>query len=212
MEAIPSTLRKLLVPLDGLTTYSRNPRKGDLELLKESLKQHGQFRPLVVRAGSNEILAGNGTAEAARQLGWTEIAVTFVDVDDDEAARIVLIDNRTADRGGYDQGLLADLLQSLPEPTRGTGYSEDSLKTILAATDRLGPEDVQEARDAMAPGEGNRELRPEPNELVVRYGTQLFHLEEDEADQLRQAIESYVSEFGTLYGFFLWVLGGGSSD
>ena len=48
--------------------------------------------------------------QAAKALGWPEIAVTWVDVDEEQAARIVLVDNRTNDLAGYDEAALADLL------------------------------------------------------------------------------------------------------
>src|SRR5215472_913879 len=131
MTGIAPTLAKLTVPLDSLKPYSRNARKHDLETLRASLRHHGQYRPIVVRAGSNEILAGNGTWAAAKAEGWREIACTFVDVDDDQAARIVLVDNRSNDLAGYDEAVLADLLESLPT-LDGTGYGQDDLDELLA--------------------------------------------------------------------------------
>lgn len=89
---IPATLAGLVVAVDSLRLYGQNPRRGDVDSICESLRNHGQYRPIVVRAGTNEVLAGNHTLAAARKLGWAEIAATFVDVDDDQAARIVLVD------------------------------------------------------------------------------------------------------------------------
>lgn len=128
---IPPTLAELKVPINGLTPYSENPRRGNIEVIVESLARHGQYRPIVVRAKTFEVLAGNHTLLAARELGWTEIAATFVEVSDDEAARIVLVDNRAADLGGYDDRVLAALLESLDDLT-GTGFTDDDLETLLA--------------------------------------------------------------------------------
>lgn len=123
---IPPTLAALAVPVDSLVPWSRNPRRGDVDVIIESLEHNGQYRPIVVRTSTREVLAGNHTLEAARRLGWPEIAATFVDVDDDQAARIVLVDNRANDLAGYDAPTLADILDSLPDLT-GTGFDAADL-------------------------------------------------------------------------------------
>lgn len=66
-------------------------------------------------------------------LGWPEIAATFVDVDDDEAARILLVDNRLNDTSpGYDNGLLLSLLTDLGD-LDGTGYDAQALDELVTA-------------------------------------------------------------------------------
>ncbi len=127
---IPDTLAELKVPIAGLKLYGKNPRRGNVAAIAESLAAHGQYRPIVVRQGTNEVLAGNHTLRAAWQLGWVEIAATFVAVDDETAARIVLVDNRASDLGTYDDGALAELLAGLPG-LEGTGYDQHDLDRLL---------------------------------------------------------------------------------
>jgi len=127
---IHSTLDDLVVAIDGLKHYGKNPRKGDVAAIAESLEHNGQYKPIVVRAGTNEVLAGNHTLKAARELGWDRIAVTFVDVTDDQAARIVLVDNRTNDLAGYDEAALAEMLQELPD-LAGTGFTVDAVDALV---------------------------------------------------------------------------------
>jgi len=122
------------LPITDLSTYGRNPRRGDVEVICESLRELGQYRPLVVNKGTktgrvNEILAGNHTYLAAKRLGWTEIDCHLVDYGETEAARVVLVDNRSADLGTYDDAALAELLGSLPDLT-ATGYTEDDLVNL----------------------------------------------------------------------------------
>lgn len=145
---IHETLTKLTVPVDGLKPYHRNPRQGDIGAIVSSLEHHGQYRPIVVNARTQEVLAGNHTLAAARELGWTEIAATFVDVDDDQAARIVLVDNRANDLAHYDGETLTDILKELATETEyrleGTGFTGDDLDDLLA--------ELQEPLDATPPG------------------------------------------------------------
>ena len=131
---IPETLSALAVPIDSLTPYQDNPRRGDLEAIKESLAANGQYRPIVANRRTGEVLAGNHTLRAAEQLGWTRIAVTWVDVDDETARRIVLVDNRSNDLAGYDDALLASILEDLPD-LEGTGYDQAALAELLAGRD-----------------------------------------------------------------------------
>lgn len=134
-DGIPATLEALAVPVGDLVPYAANPRRGDLGSLRESLRHHGQYRPLVARTGTNEVLAGNHTLAAAKELGWTKIAVTYVDCDDDQAARIVLVDNRSNDVAGYDDAALVELLQQVQGDTghlEGTGFSDADLAALLA--------------------------------------------------------------------------------
>jgi site-specific DNA-methyltransferase (adenine-specific) len=112
---IHDSLAELAVPIKSLRPYKGNPRVGDIATIRESLETNGQYRPIVVRRATNEVLAGNHTWQAARELGWQEIAATFVDVDAEQARRIVLVDNRAKDLAGtgWTSGELDRLLDSL---------------------------------------------------------------------------------------------------
>ena len=101
---------ELAQPIDSISTHARNVRQGDVGAIVQSLKAHGQYRPIVVHQETNQILAGNHTYLAARSLGWDKIAVTYVDCDDDTALRILLADNRANDLATYDDSSLAALL------------------------------------------------------------------------------------------------------
>lgn len=135
--SILDTLKDLVIPMDTVKPFPKNPRRGDVEFIKWSLSEKNQYRPIVVnrregtRYGDGTIIAGNHTCLAARELGWTEIAATFVDVDDGTARDIALIDNASADRAYNDPELLAALLKEAPDPERA-GYSEEFLGDLLA--------------------------------------------------------------------------------
>jgi ParB-like chromosome segregation protein Spo0J len=123
------------VPLDALTPHPRNVRQGDVGAISESLKAHGQYRPIVAQRSTGHILAGNHTFKAAQALGWSEIAVTFLDVSDDQAVRIMLADNRTNDLATYDDAALVETLRELGETDdglAGTLFDGDALDEIIA--------------------------------------------------------------------------------
>lgn len=138
MTGIPKTLDRLSVSVDSLKPYPGNPRRGNVDSIVKSLERNGQYRPIVVNKRTSEVLAGNHTLLAARKLGWDEIAATFVDVDEDQAARIVLVDNRANDVAGYDDDELRELLESLPD-LDGTGWDENALAELLGSVETLSP-------------------------------------------------------------------------
>lgn len=150
---IHPTLSQLTVPVAGLQHYGKNPRKGDVAAIAHSLEVNGQYKPIVVRTGTMEVLAGNHTLKAARELGWDQIAATFVDVDDDRAARIVLVDNRTNDLATYDDAELQALLASLPD-VDGTGFSQDDLDAMIHGAEQEpaeAPDSADELPEKPAP-------------------------------------------------------------
>lgn len=126
-----------LVPVARLALMEGNPREGDIGAISESLRLNGQYRPIVARRDGT-VLVGNHTVQAAYALGWKEIAVVWADVDDEEAAKIVLVDNRTADLATYDGTELGQLLTSL-HGWDGTGFDPDDVEAILAGGDPKPP-------------------------------------------------------------------------
>lgn len=137
------------VATSSLDLYPGNPRRGDIDAIKESLEVNGQYRPLVVSRRTMQVLAGNYTLTAARELGWTEIAVVLLDVDDGQARRIVLVDNKTGDLAENDSAALLELLDSL-EGLDATGYDERAVDELL---DELQPPPLDEEEIPSPPSE-----------------------------------------------------------
>ena len=128
------------VPVSDLVLDPHNPRRGAIDALKESLEANGQYRQIVANRGDMQVVAGNHTLMAARELGWREIEVSFIDVPPEVARRISLVDNRSADLATYDDEELVEILGSL-EDLYGTGYTTDDLHELL---DELGPPPLEE--------------------------------------------------------------------
>lgn len=109
-----------LVPIRGLKPYPGNARRGNIDAIVDSLTHHGQYRPIVITQ-DNVILAGHHVVQAAKRLGWKAVAAVQVDVTDQQAARIVIADNRIADLASYDESALLHLIENLPD-LDGTGF------------------------------------------------------------------------------------------
>jgi ParB-like chromosome segregation protein Spo0J len=173
---IVEQLQPLAYPLKKLKLLPGNPRKGDVEAVKRSYERFGQRKPIVAhRDGTIE--AGNHQFLAAKALGWTEIAVVFVDDDDQTAKAFALADNRTSDLGTYDSEALAELLADVAVDSDlllATGYDEADLEALMSLIE---PPDLDELAEEI--GEPTEE---DALERVV------LKLPEDLAEALRSEI------------------------
>lgn len=85
------------LPIAAIKPSPRNPRTrvDSIAELAESLRAHGLMQPVVVRpvASGYELIAGHRRLEAAKLLGWTEIAAVVRDETDDRAYILTLVEN-----------------------------------------------------------------------------------------------------------------------
>ena len=105
------------VPIDSLTPDPDNARthpEANMKALAGSLETFGQVKPLIVN-GQSIVLAGNGTLEAAKSLGWTEIEVAQIPMGWtwEQQRAYALADNRTAELADWDSDKLAAQLLEL---------------------------------------------------------------------------------------------------
>jgi hypothetical protein len=104
------------------TSKSKALRAGNLNARRLSVQMHHV---------TDLADAGNHTWQAARQEGWTEIARTLTDVDEEEARGIVAADNAIAEKAKRDPDALAELLGGLDD-LEATGYTDADLAKLLA--------------------------------------------------------------------------------
>lgn len=112
-----SELKIETVLISSLTPDPANARNHDsknLDAIANSLRLFGQRKPLTVTPDSI-VVTGNGTLEAAKQMGWTEIAIarTPVGWSYEQIRAWALADNRTAELAEWDSATLADQLLEL---------------------------------------------------------------------------------------------------
>ena len=180
----PIQVQARIVPIDSLKPYPINPRRGNLRAIEESLRTNGQYRPIVVQETTQYILAGNHTWLAAKNLGWSEIAITVVDCDERSAKKIVLADNRTSDLGSFDDSLLLELLEQL-DSWEGTGYDTDEFDKIDGLYEAPLPspkEEKDEDKPSIAP--------PSSSEIehLVRIGLYVLEVDGDELESLSKGL------------------------
>ncbi|MCA9316658.1 MAG: ParB N-terminal domain-containing protein, partial [Planctomycetes bacterium] len=101
-------LEPLLRPICELRQDPDNARSHDernLAAIRDSLTRFGLQKPIVV-SPDNIVIAGNGTLQAARDLGWTHIACVTTDLAGLDARGFALADNRSAELATWDMEAL----------------------------------------------------------------------------------------------------------
>ena len=117
-------------PLNQIQPHPKNARKGNTKLIAESLKENGQYKPIIVDAKTGNILAGNHTYKAACELGWDTInTIKLPNLTAKQATKILLADNRTSDEATYDYDQLTQLIDEIRDDLEGTGWTVDDIPT-----------------------------------------------------------------------------------
>lgn len=137
INRIASALEPLIVPIDSLIPDPLNARQHperNQQAIKESLIAYGQVKPIIVSKETRHIIAGNGTWQAAKSMGWTSIAAVLVEMSQAEAVGYGLADNRTAELARWDFAMVAKLDAILQEQGLGMiGWSKDELEVLRIA-------------------------------------------------------------------------------
>ena len=137
---------------DPANARKHSPR--NLKAIRDSLNVFEQQKPIVVDS-RGVVIAGNGTLQAARELGWEEIAVVVTDLDPAHAQAFGIADNRTAELAEWDTDVLGQLLEGM----------DSDLADILSIDDLELPDSI----DGGEQGEGltDPDEVPEPPEEPI---------------------------------------------
>ena len=148
----PRTVRQefATVEVSRLKEHPRNPRRGEVDAIQESIQANGFYGTIVAQESTGYILAGNHRWKAAVNEGLLTVPVMWVSVDDEAALRILLADNRTADLADYDNASLVELLAEIANSTGtllGTGYDQDALDELIAEVSGIKPDKADSPTD-----------------------------------------------------------------
>lgn len=122
---------------------ARNHSKKNLEAIKGSLARFGQQKPIVVTDG-NVVIAGNGTLEAARALGWETIWVTRSQLKGSDVTAFAIADNRTGELAEWNLDVLPGTLEALGQEfdLGEIGFDSDDLAKLISEDSSREEEDL----------------------------------------------------------------------
>lgn len=174
MEICPD-LEHLAVALVELRPDPRNARKHDdrnIQAIVSSLREFGQQKPIVALVDGT-VIAGNGTMEAARLLGWTRVAVVRF-ANEERARAYAIADNRTSELSTWDHEILSEMLSGIRDEggdLETVGFSDLDLDRMLQVE---GPVDPNEEWKGMPEFD-------QPDKTAARQIVMNFKSDEDAA-------------------------------
>lgn len=141
--------------ISALRSYARNARthsKKQIKQIAASIERFGFNNPVLV-SDDNEIIAGHGRVEAAKQLGWTKVpTLALSHLSDKERQAYILADNKLALDAGWDREILAIELQALVDvdfDVELTGFSLAEVDLVLDEYSDADPDGREAPEDAV---------------------------------------------------------------
>jgi DNA modification methylase len=124
------------VPISSLHLDPANAREHgekNLDAIRGSLARFGQCEPLVVQRRSSRVVGGNGRLTAMKAMGWSDVDIVELDLDDTQATALAIALNRTAETAEWNLPALSQILQSLQsqDAIEGIGFDEKEIDRLL---------------------------------------------------------------------------------
>lgn len=184
-----------------LKHHPRNVRKHNLAAIEHGLRSYGQQTPLVIQKSTGYVCKGNGTLKVARDvLGWSFVAVSVEDFDDETALRYLLDDNRASDLSEYDRPALGALLKELDGEggLQSTLWDLDSAETVWAELGQITTvHTTTEADYAESPEEFAARLEAKRSDRAVGLKEVVLVMEPEAYEQFALTVSRLSRAYGT---------------
>ena len=137
---------------------SRKHSEKNISALTKSLIAFGQQKPIVIDKDNN-VIAGNGTLQAARSINWKALKVVVTRLEGNTKSAFAVADNRTAELADWDDDQLAQTLSELENAESIdltiTGFNQEELSDLVEKTMNMdfesGTEQEQGKLDQLTP-------------------------------------------------------------
>ena len=130
-------IKTVLVKVTDLTPSDYNPRKWSkeqVEQLKESIQRFGIVDPIIANSADNRkniIIGGHFRLEVAKQLGYKEVPVVYVNIPEIERERELNL-RLNKNQGEFDYSLLAKFDENL---LKDIGFGSEEIDNIFDIDD-----------------------------------------------------------------------------
>lgn len=132
-----TNIETVLVKVTDLIPSEYNPRKWSkeqVEQLKESIKRFGIVDPIIANCAKNRkniVIGGHFRLEVAKQLGYTEIPVVYVNIPEVESEKELNL-RLNKNQGEFDYSLLAKFDENL---LKDIGFGSEEIDNIFDVDD-----------------------------------------------------------------------------
>lgn len=185
--------------IDDLVPAEYNPRvdlkPGDKEYdkLKRSIEEFGYVEPIIYNKRNNTVVGGHQRLKVLKELGYTDIDVVEVDLNDNDEKALNIALNKVS--GDWDNEKLEELLNELNNEADFdislTGFEEDEIEELLkSAMESLSGEQGDDDYD-INPDELDESF--ELNNKEPEFVTMTFTVSRYGRDIIKSALESIIN-------------------
>lgn len=120
------------VKLNDIFPYYDNPRDNTnaIEPVKESFNKFGFIKPIICDK-KGVIICGHTRYVAAYQLGLEYVPVIYSDMDDEQAKKFRIADNKLAEKSEFDENELLEELRKMKVPTDMQAFFFEDIDQML---------------------------------------------------------------------------------
>lgn len=159
--------------LDDITPANYNPRielnenDPEYDKIKNSIEQFGYVDPIIYNKRTNTIVGGHQRYTVLRDLGYEEVDVSVVDMDEQDEMALNVALNKV--EGEWDKDKLKDVIEQLEEDKLAfTGFDDDEIDSLMndVNIDEFFEEEEKQPEQNNDDGESRLEVATELLELV----------------------------------------------
>ena len=129
------------VKMEQLKPAPYNPRymtDEELQRLKESIKTFGLVDPLIWNKRTGHVVGGNQRLKVLKELGYAEVDVVVVDIDEETEKALNIALNKHA--GHFDLDKLSEVLTEINFDPAVLGFDEAEYKELITDIEELAEE------------------------------------------------------------------------
>jgi ParB-like chromosome segregation protein Spo0J len=153
------TTKMVEVPVSKLVPYENNAKihgEAQLEKLKASIEEFGFLSPCLIDR-ENNIIAGHGRVEAAKQLGMKTVPCVYIEgLTEEQRRAYILADNRLGELAEWDMELVHSELDELSAAgfeVEITGFDWDAAAKLDPIEDDYDTEAAEELESKVQRGD-----------------------------------------------------------
>ena len=203
LQSIMKNNKVEVMKLSDIQPDPMNSRVHDvhnIEIIKRSLQRFGQYRPFVIQKSNHYIRVGNGMYQAMlllakqqeKQLSEVQVNCIVLDLDDDSASALSILDNKSSDLSYNDNARLGQLFKNMSqENIELTGFSNQQVTKILQTFN-------VNVQDIVNPVQ-NVKTQEQKKEQKAKNGILMYKLIFENESQ-KNVWQKFINEVKSMYG------------
>jgi ParB-like chromosome segregation protein Spo0J len=146
------------IPIDQINPAPYNPRRdlkpgdADYDGIKKVITEFSLVEPLVMNTNGNVLIGGHQRLKVLKELGYTEVEVSLVDLPVNKEKALNLALNKIS--GDWDNARLKDILQELDVGDLDmslTGFNLEEIENLMTQEHQTEPDKKQQSGEVTCP-------------------------------------------------------------